>query len=289
MQYIGRFAPSPTGLLHLGSLYTALASFLHARANQGLWRLRIDDLDHCRNINTAHEAIIETLQGYQLHWDGEVYYQSQHLEAYQTAITQLKQQQAIYPCTCSRKSLSHYNTTIYPRICRQHPTSKTPFALRLKTNNRTIHFNDELQGLQACQLAQHVGDFIVQRKDHVIAYQLAVTVDDYQQNISHIIRGCDLLDSTPKQLFIQHGLGYTAPSYCHLPILTNQQGEKLSKQTCAEAVSINQPEKTLLLLLKLLHQNPPKSLKNASVNTLINWGVEHWQPHFLKNISAIKT
>ncbi len=204
-------------------------------------------------------------------------------------IDTLKSQYLVYPCTCTRKSLLTFNSPIYPGICRNNTQDqKHPYALRLKSTDCTICFNDELQGHQSHSIAQQYGDFIIKRKDAVIAYQLAVTVDDYQQNISHVIRGCDLLDSTPKQIFLQQTLGYSTPSYCHLPVITNARGEKLSKQTRAEAVSTRNPEKTLFLLLTLLKQNPPQNLKNASPQTLINWAITHWQADRLKKVRAIQ-
>ncbi|NOR72142.1 MAG: tRNA glutamyl-Q(34) synthetase GluQRS [Methylomarinum sp.] len=288
-QYIGRFAPSPTGPLHLGSLYTALASFLDARANQGQWLLRIDDLDTCRNVAGATESIIDTLQRFNLYWDGPVHHQSNDFDSYLTVVAELEKNQLVYPCTCTRKSLAAFNSAIYPGICLVNPKNKnTEHSLRIKSTDNEIQFNDQLQGYYTHRIAQQYGDFIVKRKDSVIAYQLAVIVDDHRQNISHVIRGCDLLDSTPKQIFLQQTLGYSTPKYCHLPIITNQQGKKLSKQTHAEAVSTTNPEKTLFLLLTLLKQNPPRQLKNASIQTLLNWAIEHWQVEPLINIHAIK-
>ncbi len=285
-RYIGRFAPSPTGPLHLGSLYAALASYLHAKAQQGKWLLRIDDLDTFRNVPSAAPRIIEALQIYGLHWDDSIFYQSQHLASYHTVINQLLAQNLVYPCRCSRKSLA--NTPIYPGYClhRQVETN-TAHALRIKTTNITLGFDDEIQGQLIQSIAEQYGDFIVKRKDNIIAYQLGVVIDDYRQNISHIVRGFDLLDSTPKQLFLQQLLGYPTPTYCHVPLIVDQQGNKLSKQAFAQAVSLKNPEKTLYLLLTLLKQNPPVILKSASVPTMIQWAIENWQSQPLKKIRAI--
>jgi glutamyl-Q tRNA(Asp) synthetase len=272
--------------LHLGSLYAALASFLHAKAQQGKWLLRIDDLDTFRNLEGATESIIHTLQVYGLHWDGPVFYQSQHLTSYYTIVDQLLEQNRVYPCSCSRKSLMA--SSIYPGYCLQKSiATDAAYALRIKTSPINIDFNDEVQGQHQHALAEQHGDFIIKRKDNIIAYQLAVVIDDFRQNISHIVRGFDLLDSTVKQLYLQKILNYPSPVYCHVPVLVDQQGNKLSKQTFAQAVSLDHPEKTLLLLLGLLKQNPPSNLITASVPSIIDWAVENWQSQTLKKIRAI--
>lgn len=192
----------------------------------------------------------------------------------------------VYPCTCTRKSLQNY--AIYPGIClKKKPKPDQAYALRIQSKNTEISFNDEIQGQQVFSASDQLGDFIVKRKDNVIAYQLAVVVDDYQQNITHVIRGFDLLDSTPKQIFLQQLLGYPTPNYCHVPIITDSQGCKLSKQSFADAVSTEKPEKTLFLLLQLLQQNPPALLKTASVKEILEWAVNNWQSQQLKKIRAI--
>ena len=286
-KYIGRFAPSPTGPLHLGSLYAALASFLHARACQGQWLLRIDDIDSPREVAGASESIIDTLQSFGLHWDGPIVNQSSHLENYQSIIDQLITQKQVYPCTCSRKSLSALDMHVYPGICRHLQDQKPPYSLRLKSTECEISFDDELQGPQKSNFSQQHGDFIIKRKDGITAYQLAVVIDDHLQNISHVVRGFDLLDSTPKQIALQNILGFNTPHYCHFPIIIDPQGNKLSKQQCAQAVSAETPQKTLFLLLELLQQNPPSQLKTASVQEIISWGIEHWQLSPLKKVRAI--
>ena len=274
--------------MHLGSLYAALASFLHARANQGKWLLRIDDSDTFRNVSGASKSIINTLERYGLHWDGSILYQSDNQEIYADIITQLKNQGLIYPCTCTRKALAANNTPVYPGFCLNNKViSNSPHSLRIKSKPVKVNFIDEIQGAQSHNIAHQHGDFIVRRKDNIIAYQLAVVIDDHLQNISHVIRGFDLLDSTPRQIFLQQTLAYATPRYCHVPILVDAQGDKLSKQTFAQAVSREKPEKTLFLLLELLKQNPPHQLKKASVNELINWAIEHWQIDSLKKVRAI--
>lgn len=286
-EYVGRFAPSPTGPLHLGSLYAALASFLHARANQGQWLLRIDDIDAPREVTGASDSIIDTLQRFGLQWDGSIYYQSKNIDRYDKIIEQLVAQELVYSCICSRKTLSTLKSSIYPKTCRNSKQQKPPYALRLKSPEVKLIFDDELQGLQILNFQQEVGDFIVKRKDNITAYQLAVVIDDYQQNISHVVRGFDLLDSTPKQIALQNIFGFKIPKYCHIPIIVDQKNNKLSKQKCAQAVSMESPEKTLFLLLELLQQSPPYQLKKTSIKEIINWGIEHWQPSLLKKIRAI--
>ena len=272
--------------MHLGSLYTALASFLDAKAHHGNWILRIDDLDAPRNVNGAAESIIETLQVYGLNWHGSIYYQSQNLEVYKTIISKLTQHALVYPCTCTRKALAEFS--VYPGICRKTKNNNSPHSLRIKSDNTAITFDDELQGSLNHNIASQHGDFIIKRKDNITAYQLAVVIDDYQQKISHVIRGYDLLDSTPKQIYLQTLLGYPTPNYCHIPVITDQKGDKLSKQTFAEGVSIEKPQKTLYLLLELLRQNPPPQLKKASVKDILSWAIEHWNTQPLKKIRAIK-
>ncbi|KAF3978115.1 MAG: tRNA glutamyl-Q(34) synthetase GluQRS [Methylococcales symbiont of Iophon sp. n. MRB-2018] len=286
MSYIGRFAPSPTGSLHLGSLYAALASFLHAKAQQGKWLLRIDDLDTFRNVAGATQSIIDTLQVYGLYWDAPIFYQNQHLTSYHTVINQFLEQNLAYPCSCSRKSLA--KQSVYPGYClKKQIDADVAHSLRIKTSAIKLCFVDEIQGQHQHLLSAQHGDFIIKRKDNIIAYQLAVVVDDFRQNISHVVRGFDLLESTPKQLFLQKLLDYPSPTYCHIPVLIDQQGIKLSKQTFAQAVSLDNPEQTLYLLLTLLKQNPPASLKTTSVENMIQWGIKNWHPDPLKKLSAI--
>ncbi|MDX8129727.1 tRNA glutamyl-Q(34) synthetase GluQRS [Methylomonas sp. OY6] len=285
--YIGRFAPSPTGPLHLGSLYTALASYLDARQHKGLWMLRIDDLDTPRNMPGASDAILNCLQSFGLYWDSEVDYQSHHLEQYEQAIVELQMQQALYPCTCSRSLLAN-SPLIYPGHCRTNPQSTdAPHALRVKTADISTRFVDDLQGEISQNLASKHGDFIVKRKDGIIAYQLACVVDDQRQKVNRVVRGYDLLGSTPKQLYLQHLLGYPTPQYMHIPLIVDQEGHKLSKQTRAQAVNPNQAGPTLFLLLTLLKQNPPPDLRLAAIDSILEWAIEHWQAERLTSTQAV--
>jgi glutamyl-Q tRNA(Asp) synthetase len=284
---IGRFAPSPTGPLHLGSLYTALAGFLQARSQQGLWLLRIDDLDTPRNVKGSVDAILKNLEAFGLHWDGGVYYQSRHIDVYNDAISDLQRNKLIYPCLCSRKTLSdsgQAQADIYPGICRDRQTPPdSPHALRVKVDSRTIAFQDELQGLISHNLIEQDGDFIVKRKDGIIAYQFAVVIDDDLQHVNHIVRGYDLLDETPKQIYLQQLLGFSMPRYMHVPVIVDEQGYKLSKQTQATAVDLSSPHQVIFELLILLKQSPPVELKQAPVDELLDWAIEHWNPVCLEN------
>lgn len=248
--------------------------------------MRIDDLDTPRNADGASSAILHCLERFGLHWDGEVYYQSQQTDIYAGILAQLDQQAMLYGCRCSRKKLS--GTAIYPGFCRNADLPlNDATAWRLKARNLQIEFDDALQGKISQNLAEQHGDFIVRRKDHIVAYQLAVVVDDERQGINHIVRGIDLLDSTPKQIYIQQRLGYSKPHYLHLPLIVDEDGNKLSKQTLAEPVDDNHPPNTLFLCLQLLQQNPPPSLRQASINQQLVWAVAHWQPHSLCNIQTL--
>ena len=285
--YRGRFAPSPTGSLHLGSLYTALASFLQARSQQGQWLIRIDDLDTPRNVAGAASEILKTLETFELFWDEQVFYQSQHLETYQSFIAQLSKQQQVYPCICSRKTLAEFqkNSTVYPNFCRSKTSIPSePYALRLKTESINISFTDFLQGVVCHNIAEQDGDFIIKRKDEIIAYQFAVVIDDYQQRITEVVRGFDLLECTPQQIYLHQVLGLQPPAYLHVPILTDQHAQKLSKQSYAQAVDMRNPAATLLYLLTLLRQHPPLELQYASITELLNWAIANWQANALKAI-----
>ncbi len=288
--YKGRFAPSPTGPLHLGSLYTALASFLQARSKQGQWFIRIDDLDTPRNIKGADSDILKTLETFGLCWDGEVFYQSQQLETYQAFIEQLTQEEKVYPCTCSRKTLAafHSESNIYPQFCRDKTAIPAkPYALRLKTVSVNIGFEDFLQGRICHNIAEKDGDFIIKRKEGIIAYQFAVVIDDHLQQITEVVRGFDLLDCTPPQLYLHQLLNLKPPTYLHVPIITHQNGQKLSKQNLAQAVDCQNPAKTLFYLLTLLKQQPPLDLQQVSIDELLNWAIQNWQPLALKNTHAL--
>lgn len=292
--YIGRFAPSPTGPLHLGSLFTALASYLHAKHKQGKWLLRIDDLDTPRNKAGSVDSILNTLAVFGLNWEDGVYYQSQHLDDYAYYLDKLAHNQLTYACVCSRKTLADALSDdpnkhgIYPGICRDKAIdSTTPHATRIKTDASIITLHDELQSTISHKLAMQDGDFILKRKDGIIAYQFAVVVDDYLQGINHIVRGCDLLEETPKQMYLQRLSGFHTPVYMHVPVIVDRHGYKLSKQTSATAVDTQAPNLTLFTLLRLLKQNPPTELKGADVKDLLGWAIKNWQANNMANSRTI--
>jgi glutamyl-Q tRNA(Asp) synthetase len=283
-RYTSRFAPSPTGHLHLGSVYTALASFLDARVNHGLWQIRFDDLDTPRNVKGASDSILKTLEILGLHWDNTVDFQSQHLEKYEAALADLIAKNHVYRCECSRKDLS----SIYLQTCRnKNLSSKTRCSLRLKTDSSEIFFDDVLQGRISRNLAED-GDFILKRKDGIIAYQFAVVLDDRRQNVNHIVRGIDLLNETPKQIFLQQVLNLPAINYLHVPILVDENGKKLSKTSFAAAVDLKKPHDVLFQLLTLLKQTPPIELKDASVTEVLDWATVNWDFRKLKSVTALK-
>ncbi len=239
--YVGRFAPSPTGPLHMGSLVAAMASYLDARAHEGLWLLRMEDLDFDRNVRGADTGILQSLQRCGMEWNGEVTWQSQRQDLYEAALQQLGN--AVYPCTCSRKEIADSRlrmgeaaSQIYPGICRHGiAPGKSARAWRLQVPDDIVEFTDRLCGRQAQNLAHDVGDFVLKRADGFWAYQLAVVVDDAAQGVTDVVRGADLIDSTGRQIYLQHLLGLPTPTYLHVPVVTNADGEKLSKQTGALA------------------------------------------------------
>ncbi len=275
--YRGRFAPSPTGPLHLGSLYTALASFLEARSRNGLWFVRIDDIDTPRCVRGADAEILKTLEGFGLFWDGAVDYQSEKLDVYQEAIDTLDTKGWVYPCICSRKTLAGTGP-VYPGWCRNRTIDVSrPHALRVRTDSNTIGFDDRLQGPFSLNLATSHGDFIVRRRDGIDAYQLTVVVDDQRTGITDVVRGCDLLDNTPRQIHLQKLLDLPTPDYCHIPVLVGPEGQKLSKQTGAAPVNRSKPGPLLHYLLRLLGQDPPKELHRADPPEILSWATAHWR------------
>lgn len=242
--YVGRFAPSPTGPLHMGSLVAAMASFLDAKAQHGKWLLRIEDTDFDRNVKGADEEIIASLLRCGMQWDGDISWQSQRTAFYEGALLQLAPW--VFSCSCSRKEiadsrvlLGQEESQIYPGTCRyetQHDKPARSFRVRVpEAPYAIIEFDDAILGMQEQNIAHEVGDFILKRADGFWAYQLAVVVDDAEQGITHIVRGADLLDSTARQIYLQRLLNYPTPHYMHIPVVTNNKGEKLSKQTGAQA------------------------------------------------------
>jgi glutamyl-Q tRNA(Asp) synthetase len=280
--YRGRFAPSPTGPLHFGSLVAAVGSYLEAISHDGAWLIRMEDIDPPREMPGAADAILRTLEAYGFEWDGPVLYQSRRGDVYDAILEKLNNDGLLYPCACTRKEIADsalpgIEGSIYPGICRQGlPAGRTPRAIRVRVNAVDIEFEDAIQGTMRQNLARDIGDFVLKRADGFFAYQLAVVVDDAAQGITHVVRGSDLLDSTPRQMYLQQLLGWSTPSYAHLPIATNIAGEKLSKQTLAEALGLSQPCPALWQALDFLGQQPPQSLAKENLADLWKWAVAHW-------------
>jgi len=283
MEYIGRFAPSPTGPLHMGSLVAAVASFLQARSNNGQWLLRIEDLDPPREIAGASIDIMNTLEACGFEWDQEVIFQSQRTVDYEQVLQQLKHARLSYPCACSRSDISQAGQYTpmglrYPGTCRNGlPENKTARSIRIKTDSSGITFTDLIQGTIDQNLNRDVGDFVIKRADGQIAYQLAVVVDDAMQKVTQVVRGCDLLDSTSRQIYLQHLLGYTTPEYAHIPVLVNKFGDKLSKQNLAKPINKQHLPESLYQALSYLNQNPPASLRKHKLNDIWDWAKMNWQ------------
>jgi glutamyl-Q tRNA(Asp) synthetase len=281
--YIGRFAPSPTGPLHFGSLVAAVASFLDARAAGGRWLVRMEDLDRPRCESGAADIILRQLEAYGLHWDGAVLVQSQRDDAYADALDALKAIGAVYPCACTRSQLAHAprnaeGEMIYPGTCRNGlPLGAVARAWRVRVPDAITCFHDRIHGDLQQNLAHDVGDFIVKRADGLFAYQLAVAVDDAFQGITHVVRGADLLWNTPRQVYLQGLLGLPTPVYAHVPLITNAAGQKLSKQTLAPALPESGRNTVLAQALAALGHPAPADLAGAGAGELLAWAVAHWQ------------
>lgn len=254
MSYAGRFAPSPTGPLHFGSLVAALASYLDARHYDGKWLLRIEDLDPPRESAEAPREIMQQLTAFGLNWDDDVLYQGNRDEAYENALSKLAERNLIYPCTCTRKM----TPPVYPGTCRGRSFNviSEPHSTRLRIASDSIEFCDRVFGLQRWETNDEIGDFIIRRKDGLWAYQLAVVVDDDFQGINQVVRGSDLLDSTPRQIALYQALDLPQPSYLHISVLLGPDGHKLSKQAHASPVKTDNPVGTLRAALKELGQDP---------------------------------
>ncbi|MCK4866038.1 MAG: tRNA glutamyl-Q(34) synthetase GluQRS [Gammaproteobacteria bacterium] len=284
--YRGRFAPSPTGSLHFGSLVAAVGSYLQANHQKGEWLLRIDDIDPPREQKGAADDILRTLEGFGFEWDDTVLYQSNRLERYQDAVHDLLKEQHAYPCSCSRQSIfkktgQTKGEIIYPGFCRNGPlenrTQASDYSVRLRCSSDAIEFDDAIQGRQVFNLEKLSGDFILQRRDGYFSYHLASAIDDAEQQITEVVRGADLLSCTPSQLHVQHMLNLSSPYYCHLPIAVNEKGQKLSKQSHAKALDIKNSVVLLYKTLKFLGQMPPIELMKANQEEIWDWAMNHWQ------------
>lgn len=280
--YRGRFAPSPTGLLHFGSLVAAVGSYCEARAHQGEWLLRLEDLDSPRAVPGAADAILRALERFGFQWQGTVMRQSERDRAYRSAAEILQRQGALYPCACTRKeiadsALACEGERVYPGTCRGGlPPGRSARALRARVADENICFSDRVQGRVCQNLAREVGDFVVRRADGLFAYQLAVVVDDAEQGVTEVVRGADLLGSTARQIHLQRLLGLTTPSYAHLPAAVNARGEKLSKQTLAPALDPERSVASLAAALEFLGQSPPEGLARATLRELWQWTDANW-------------
>ena len=281
-RYRGRFAPSPTGPLHFGSLVAAVGSFLEARTRGGTWLVRMEDLDPPRIVAGAAGDILRTLQACGMEWDGGVAQQSARSGAYHGALHQLREKGLVYPCACSRREITDSAVAgvegpVYPGTCRAGlPPGKSARALRIDTRGATTAFDDVVQGRIAHDVEHDFGDFVLLRADDVYAYQLAVVMDDAGQGITDIVRGADLLASTPRQIYLQQLLGLPQPRYAHLPVAMNTAGEKLSKQTFAAPVDAAKPLPALVAALSFLGQQPPRDLARATVRELWDWAMRNW-------------
>lgn len=297
--YIGRFAPSPTGPLHFGSLVTAVASYCEAKVNHGKWLVRMEDVDASRAIAGADAIILGQLAAFGFVWDGDVMYQTARTQAYMQALALLQTKKVIYPCTCTRKEIADSANAqgidgfIYPKTCLIQATKPnvTP-ALRVKTQDIDIAFTDAVYGHICQNISRDIGDFILQRADQLFTYQLAVVVDDDFQDITHIVRGADLLQSTPRQIYLQQLLGFSTPQYLHVPLVRNADGDKLSKHTQASPLAINANDSSLIThqlysALMFLGQTPPETLLKATANDIWAWAFANWQlkPLRTKSIS----
>jgi len=279
--YRGRFAPSPTGPLHFGSLVAALGSFLDARHHNGEWLVRMEDLDPPREVAGAADDILKTLASFGLHWDGPVIYQGTRHALYDAALERLTQLGLLYGCACTRSEIADSSPDgqqhIYPGTCRNGlPAGRAARAFRVRVDDHAISINDRLQGEIEQQLEREVGDFILRRADGLHAYQLAVVVDDAEQGITDIVRGADLLFSTPRQRYLQQLLGLPEPRYLHLPIAITAEQEKLGKQTNAPAVIAGNGNRALIAALSFLRQPIPGQAAYASQEELLQWAVKNW-------------
>ncbi len=276
--YIGRFAPSPSGSLHFGSLVAAVGSYLQAKSQQGIWQVRIEDIDPPREIAGASEDILETLQAYGLQWDEKVIYQHQQSEYYEAVLKELSKRNLCYACCCTRKMIKQQGG-YYQGQCRDKNNVMIGNALRinlLSIINKTTHFEDKLQGRVVLDSTQIDDDFIIKRKDGLYAYNLAVVVDDIQQGITEVVRGADLISTTGKQISLYQLLNADIPNYVHLPLAVTEPGVKLSKQNHAVAVNKQDPVPTLKRVLAFLGHPVPDNMALNTCSEILKWATEYW-------------
>jgi glutamyl-Q tRNA(Asp) synthetase len=291
--YRGRFAPSPTGPLHFGSLVAAVGSFLDARANNGRWLVRMEDVDTPRVVRGAADEILKMLDACAMEWDGEVVYQSARSDAYDAALHELRRQGRIYACACSRREIADSAVAgiegyVYPGTCREGlPAGREPRAWRVRTDAARIGFDDAIQGRVEHDLEHDIGDFVLYRADAVHAYQLAVVIDDAEQGITHVVRGADLLDSTPRQIYLQKLLGLEVPHYAHLPVAVNTKGQKLSKQTLAAPIVRENIGASIVQALDFLGQAPPAGLEKGSLAEIWSWAKASWRLDRVRRVRTV--
>ena len=271
MTYVGRFAPSPTGPLHFGSLITAVASYCDAKANQGQWLVRIEDTDIPRIYPNSESHILNCIDAFEFEPDADIIFQKNRLDLYEQVLEQLKQAQQIYACECTRKQLG--SNHIYVGTCRDLHLDFLNQAIRLKVDDQLICFDDLLQGRQCSNLKNDLGDFVLKRRDGIISYQLAVVVDDYLQGITHVVRGADLLDNTARQIWLGSLLDYPKLNYMHLPLAMNDQGQKLSKQNMAQALDLSKAPELLKQVISALGQ-PNVELDQPRI--MLQQAVQQW-------------
>lgn len=276
MTYIGRFAPSPSGPLHFGSLIAAVGSYLRARALQGRWLVRIEDIDPPREQPGAAAQILRTLERFGLHWDGEVIYQSQRHERYQAVLDELYRQGKTYHCRCTRAQIQAAGG-FYPGTCRDQQYPSLNAAVRLRVDAPCLSFQDQLLGLIAVESQLASEDFILKRRDGLFAYNLAVVIDDADCGVTEVVRGADLLEPTARQITLYQQLGWPVPDWLHLPLALQENGLKLSKQNHAPAIDELPVVKTLCQALLFLGQPLPEDTADMTAESLLRWAVEHWQ------------
>lgn len=287
----GRFAPTPSGPLHLGSLVTALASFLEARRNGGRWLLRIDDLDRTRCPAGASDTILRQLEAHQLHWDEAPRYQSRHVAEYEAALGALDRLGLVYACRCTRAMLANSSRAgpdgpVYAGTCSQSALAYDGHALRFRAGRGSVVLHDAWQGAVTRKRESEIGDFIVRRADGVFGYQLACAVDEAAQEITEVVRGADLLSSTLRQRLLADVLAYRIPRYRHLPLLTGSDGRKLSKQNHAPALDDSRAAGNLVAALEALAQRPPEALVRAGASEVLRWALLHWDPSRIRGRSC---
>lgn len=279
----GRFAPSPTGPLHFGSLVAAVGSYLDARSRGGEWLVRMEDLDRPRSVPGAADGILRTLEALGMAWDGPVLAQSERDEAYRAVLERLRQRGLVYPCACSRREIADsavagIDGPVYPGTCRKGLLpGRSARAERVLTTSEPVGFEDAVQGRITHNIERQIGDFVLKRADGFYAYQLAVVVDDAEQGITDVVRGADLLDSTPRQIYLQRLLGYPEPRYAHLPVAVNVLGEKLSKQTLAPPVTADEPVTALNAALVFLGQDTVEDCAPGDVRTFWPRAIAGWR------------